>query len=170
MNSNPAALPDGPDGEGAGRGPPRQGYSALVLAAEQGHAEVMRALIGAKADQTATTVQSGGSTTAVELLLLAASTKQGNVAHMLAVSGADVNVRNKVRRREAGRVGSGGGSVRCGGWGDGRSRLWKPGFSSLLVNTGLGQASSLRRLAGLWAREQADELTRDSVIRKQLRK
>jgi ankyrin repeat protein len=71
-----------------------QGPSPLLLAAEQGSAEVMRALIEAKADQTA---MRHGSTTAVELLLRATAVKQGNAAHAISVSGADVNVRNKVR-------------------------------------------------------------------------
>ena len=70
------------------------------MAAKDGKAEMMRALIDAKADQTV--MQDG--TTAIELLLRATAVKQGNIAHAVAVSAADVNMRNAVRRCEQRRV------------------------------------------------------------------
>ncbi len=69
------------------------------MAAKLGNAEVMRELILAKADQTAT----DGLNTSIELLLRSTSIKQGNLAHNLAVSTADVNIRNKVCKRKQGR-------------------------------------------------------------------
>ena len=48
----------------------------------------------AKADQNVMDVQS----TAIEILLRATAVKQGNVAHAIAVSNADVDMRNAVRR------------------------------------------------------------------------
>ncbi len=78
--------------------PPCKGdRTPLMLAAEQGAADLMRTLIEAKADQTA--VDSGGST-AVDLLLEAVKLEHGNVVHALRVSGVDVNVRNKVHSPE----------------------------------------------------------------------
>jgi hypothetical protein len=70
------------------------------VAAKDGKAEMMRALIDAKADQTV--MQDG--TTAIELLLRATTFKQGNIAHAVAVSNADVNMRNSVRRCDQRRV------------------------------------------------------------------
>jgi hypothetical protein len=64
------------------------------VAAEQGNAEMMRALIEAKADQSA---KQHGTATAIELLLCNTTVKQGDVVHVLAVSGVDVNMRNAVR-------------------------------------------------------------------------
>ena len=75
-----------------------QGCAPLLVAARMGYSEVMRELIAAKADQTA---MDGGSTP-TELLLRCTAFEQGNVAHALAVSTADVNTRNAVRRHEAG--------------------------------------------------------------------
>jgi hypothetical protein len=64
------------------------------VAAKDGKAEMMRALIDAQADQTV--MQDG--TTAIELLLRATTFTQGNIAHAVAVSNADVNLRKSVRR------------------------------------------------------------------------
>jgi hypothetical protein len=75
-----------------------QGLTPLLTAAKNGNAEVMRELIGAKADQTTM----DGTTTSIELLLYATKLKQGNVAHALEVSTADVNTRNAVRRCDQG--------------------------------------------------------------------
>ena len=55
---------------------------------------MMRALIEAKADQSA---KQHGTATAIELLLCNTTVKQGDVVHVLAVSGVDVNMRNAVR-------------------------------------------------------------------------
>jgi hypothetical protein len=63
------------------------------MAAKLGNAGVMRELIAAKADQTAM----NDGMTPIELLLCTSAVKQGNLAHDLAVSTADVNIRNKVR-------------------------------------------------------------------------
>ena len=70
----------------------------LLVAAKNGNSEMMRALIEAKADQT---VMSKG-TTAIELLLRATAAKQGDIGHAIAVSAAEVNTRNAVRRYEQG--------------------------------------------------------------------
>ena len=66
----------------------------LMLAAERGFSVLMRALIEAKADQTA--VDKNGRT-AVDLLLAAVKLEHGNAGHALLVSRADVNQRNGVR-------------------------------------------------------------------------
>jgi hypothetical protein len=68
------------------------------MAAKLGNAEVMRELIAAKADQTAT----NDGVTPIELLLRTSAVKQSNLAHALAVSTADVNICNKVRRHGQG--------------------------------------------------------------------
>jgi hypothetical protein len=81
------------------------------MAAKEGNAEIMRALIEAKADQT---VMMQDGTTAIELLLRATAVKQGNIAHAISVSAADVNMRNVVRRCEQRRI-----SGRC-------FVLWRP--------------------------------------------
>jgi hypothetical protein len=70
-----------------------------LLAAKDGNAEIMRALIEAKADQT---ILEYGKTSATGLLLQATAVKQGNVAHALEVSCVDVNTRDAVRKCEQG--------------------------------------------------------------------
>ncbi len=79
--------------------PGPQGLTPLMMAAKQGNAEVMRALIEAKADQE---MGPFNRNTAIELLLHAIAVKQGNAAHILTMSGADVNIRNVVRLSEQG--------------------------------------------------------------------
>ncbi len=71
------------------------GLTSLLLAADRGQADIMRALIDAKADQT---VMQNGKT-AIELLLRASAVEHGNFARAIAMSGADVNLRNEVRRQ-----------------------------------------------------------------------
>jgi ankyrin repeat protein len=70
-----------------------QGLTPLLLAAQDGNAEMVRALIEAKADQT---IMEYGKTPA-ELLVRATAAKKSNVAQALAESAVDVNMRNAVR-------------------------------------------------------------------------
>jgi ankyrin repeat protein len=91
----------------------------LLVAAKNGNADMMRALIEAKADQT---VMFHG-TTAIELLLLATAAKQGDIGHAIALSAADVNTRNAVRRYEQGQEWQMCWGGRCSSLRDGREHL-----------------------------------------------
>ncbi len=97
----------------------------------------MRALIEAKADQTARQESQGGTATAIELLLLhAAAIKHSNVAHVLSMSGADVNVRNTVRW-----------------WKDGGGLVGLVSFKGLVGTA----ATDLQKSGGLASRELVDQ-------------
>jgi hypothetical protein len=74
--------------------PGLQGLTPLLVSAKDGNAKIMRALIEAKANQT---LMDREGKTAIELLLHATFVKQSNIAHAIAVSSADVNMRNSVR-------------------------------------------------------------------------